>query len=117
MALKLGMVTFDTTDAVALAEWWAKAVDGQVTDHSGGWFVMVQAPDGLTLGFQKVADPTPGKNRLHLDMSGPDYATELERLSALGAKVVAQHKMEFGAWTVLEDPAGNQFCLGDPASM
>ena len=116
MTLKLGMVTFDTTDATALAEWWAKVVGGTVNDSSGGWFVMVEVPDGLTLGFQKVADPSPGKNRLHLDMSGPNYTEELARITALGAKVVAEHKTEFGTWTVLEDPAGNQFCVGDASS-
>ena len=110
------MVTFDTTDVQKLAEWWTQVVNGEFID-CGEWFAMVQIPDGVALGFQKVSDPTPGKNRLHLDFRTSDYAAECERVKSLGAKLIAEHTMEFGTWTVFEDPAGNQFCFADPASM
>ena len=113
MTIKIGMVTFDASDAAALAAWWAQVIGGEVADQSGGWFVMVSSPDNPTLGFQKVADPTPGKNKLHLDMAGPNYAAEKDRLVGLGAELVAEHTMEFGTWTVFADPEGNQFCLAD----
>ncbi|MCL1898560.1 MAG: VOC family protein [Micrococcales bacterium] len=116
MTIKLGMVTFDTADAVALAAFWAKVVEGQVIDESDGWYVMVNSPNNVGLGFQKVMDPTPGKNKLHLDVSGENYAAEQDRLKGIGAQWVAEHKEEFGTWTVFADPDGNQFCLGDAAS-
>lgn len=115
--VNLGMITFDTTDATALATWWARQLDSKASDESGGggWFVVVPIEGGPTLGFQKVADPTPGKNRLHLDLTVPDRSAAAARMTADGATLVADQKMgdvgsEF-SWTVLADPDGNQFCL------
>ncbi len=55
---------------------------------------------------------TPGKNRLHLDLAGPDRQAEVERLVAAGANLVAEHSLDGGfTWTVLADPDGNQFCV------
>ncbi|MCL2803184.1 MAG: VOC family protein [Micrococcales bacterium] len=114
MAINIGMVTFDTTDARALAAWWAEALETQIVYDGDGFFVMVAAGEGLSLGFQKVTDPTPGKNRLHLDMSAPNRDAQVERLKSLGAKFVAAHQMGPLDWVVLEDPDGNQFCLAAP---
>ena len=72
MALTLGMITTDTTDAARLGTWWAEQTGGEVVETYDGWFVTVQLPGGLLLAFQQVEDPTPGKNRLHLDLGAPD---------------------------------------------
>jgi glyoxalase superfamily protein len=54
------------------------------------------------------------KNRLHLDLNPGDgtLAAELERLTALGATVLARHSRgsDLG-WVVLADPEGNEFCV------
>ncbi|GAA2382949.1 hypothetical protein GCM10009855_23890 [Gordonia cholesterolivorans] len=64
------------------------------------------------IAFQKVADPTPGKNRIHLDLRADDRTAEVERLIAAGATLVAERSMGDGfAWTTLADPDGNQFCV------
>jgi hypothetical protein len=109
------MVTFDTHDAPALAAWWAEQTGGEVRDTSEGWFVMVTPgpAGGPMLGFQKVPDPTPGKNRVHLDLQASGgREDEVERLVAAGASVVARHELEGYPWVVLADPDGNQFCVG-----
>ena len=67
MALKVEMVTFDCTDAQALADWWAAQFGGKVHTLMPGEFFVVNFAEGPNLGFQQVDDPTPGKNRLHLD--------------------------------------------------
>lgn len=107
------MVTFDATDARALAAWWAEQVDGEVVSDHDGEFVMVADRErrGPVLGFQKVSHPTPGKNRLHLDLEAPDREGEVERLQLAGAQVVARHETGGFAWVVLADPEGNQFCV------
>ncbi|MCL2594746.1 MAG: VOC family protein [Promicromonosporaceae bacterium] len=104
------MITFDSTDPRALATWWARYTDGTVHDDSAGEFVMVTS-DGLRLGFQRVPDPTPGKNRLHLDLTVVDRRTVAEMLVADGAKLVANHEESGFCWTVLADPDGNVFCI------
>lgn len=110
--MTVGMITFDTTDALALATWWARHTGGTVHDPAGGWFVTVSS-DGPTptLAFQKIGDPTPGKNRLHLDLHVPDRHATAAELVADGATLVAERAEHGFAWTVLADPDGNQFCL------
>jgi predicted enzyme related to lactoylglutathione lyase len=115
MSISVDMVTFDTTDARRLAAWWAEQTGGTIVADMEGWFVMVATPGGPSLGFQKVADPTPGKNKLHLDCATADPAAEVERLVAAGATLVAVHDENPGfTWTVLADPDGNQFCVTAP---
>ena len=61
-----------------------------------------------------VADAKQVKNRLHLDLNPGDgtLTAELERLTALGATVLARHNRgsDLG-WFVLADPEGNEFCV------
>ncbi|MGV9826260.1 VOC family protein [Gordonia sp. NPDC003429] len=111
MALTLGMITVDTTDPIPLAHWWAEQTGGNVLTENEGWYVVVGLPSGMRLSFQKVDDPTEGKNRIHLDLSAPDPAAEVEHLLAAGAAKVADREMPGFAWTVLADPDGNQFCV------
>ncbi|WP_199268202.1 VOC family protein [Mycolicibacterium smegmatis] len=110
--LQVSMVTFDCTDPEPLAAWWAGALDGQVTVAAAGEFVMVTVATGLRLGFQKVPDPTAGKNRLHLDLHSHDKNRDADRLIAAGAVELGRHAAgpDFG-WIVLADPDGNVFCV------
>lgn len=110
--VRVGMVTFDTRDAVRLASWWAGALGGRVEQHEGFAMLLPAAPGGLTLGFQQIDDPTPGKNRQHLDLAADDVAATVGRLVAAGAQPVGEHALPDGfTWTVLADPDGNQFCV------
>jgi predicted enzyme related to lactoylglutathione lyase len=105
------MVTFDAMDAPVLAAWWADALGGEVVSDPGAAVVAVQLPQGLQLGFRTVAEPTPGKNRVHLDLADVAADDQLKRLQDLGAAVLRRHEMESYSWVVLADPEGNQFCL------
>ena len=82
MTLTLGMVTFDTSDAESLATWWAEQTGAEIVQNHEGWFVVV-AGGALTvlLAFQKVDDPTPGKNRCTSTCRRP---TSTERSTRLG---------------------------------
>lgn len=66
-----------------------------------------------TLVLGRVADPTPGKPRLHLDVDATDrdQDAELGRLLALGATRADVGQSGDGSWHVLADPEGNPFCL------
>lgn len=112
MTLTLGMITVDTTDAMALAGWWADQLNGTIVKENDGWYVVVSLPDlDQKISFQKVTDPVPGKNRLHLDLSAPDLDAETDRLLAAGAGLVQRHELQGFRWNVLTDPDGNQFCV------
>lgn len=115
MALTLGMVTTDTTDARALASWWAEQTGAEVHDSDDGWFVMLTGGTlPVRLAFQKVEEVSPGKNRLHLDLTAEDLDTEVDRLLAAGAGLVARRGGESFRWVTLADPQGNEFCVSGP---
>jgi predicted enzyme related to lactoylglutathione lyase len=119
MALSVVNITFDSADPDRLAEWWARAVGGTVNALAPGFFVTVDRPDGPGLAFQKVGDPTPGKNRVHIDFTAPDMEAEVTRLVGLGATETGRGEAgpDF-RWVVLADPDGNAFCIagGDVAA-
>jgi predicted enzyme related to lactoylglutathione lyase len=112
MALSVEMITFDCSDPDKLAQWWAQAVDGRVDAFAPGEFVAVTRSAGPRLAFQKVPDPTPGKNRVHIDFGVADTEAEVKRLVELGAVETGRHSFgENFSWVVLADPDGNAFCV------
>lgn len=112
MSLSLEMVTFDCSDPDILAQWWLDAAGGELNAVAPGEFVMVSREGGPTLGFQKVPDPTPGKNKVHLDFNAADKEAEVARLVAAGATEIGRNSFgpEFD-WVTLTDPEGNAFCV------
>ena len=117
-------IVFDSFEPSKLARFWASALPGYAvraydeaevarlaalgltpqTDPA----VAVDGP-GPTLWFQKAHDTARGRNRIHLDLRGAPSAQEVARLSGLGATVRDEHDDH----TVMLDPEGNQFCVGD----
>ncbi|MDO0926281.1 VOC family protein [Streptomyces sp. TG1A-8] len=68
---------------------------------------------GRRLLFQRVPEAKTVKNRLHLDLHPGDgrRAEEVARLEGLGARVLREVAEPAGAWVVLADPEGNEFCV------
>lgn len=56
--------------------------------------------------IQKVEHPS----RVHLDIETDNIEAEVQRLSALGAKLVKVMER----WTVAEAPTGHRFCVVNP---
>jgi catechol 2,3-dioxygenase-like lactoylglutathione lyase family enzyme len=119
MAARMTTVLVDCRDAGALAAFWCAVLGYEVVDSSDEGWVEI-APPGQpetgpvpTLLFQAVPDPTPGKNRLHLDLNATDrdQGAELERLLGLGATPADVGQTGEESWHVLADPEGNVFCL------
>ena len=64
--------------------------------------------------FIPVPEGKTAKNRMHPDLAPVDRTRdeEVERLVALGATRIADHRAADGAgWVVLADPEGNEFCV------
>ena len=68
---------------------------------------------GRRLLFQRVPEAKTVKNRLHLDLHPGEgrRVAEVERLRALGASVLREVREPSGAWVVMADPEGNEFCV------
>jgi predicted enzyme related to lactoylglutathione lyase len=113
MTLSLDLVTLDPADPRKIGGWWAEQTGGVLVDEADGWFVMVNplGGSGPAVGFQKVDQPTPGRNRLHFDLSIPDHDAEAQHPRTVGASIVARHERPFGSRAVLTDPDGNYFCV------
>ncbi|MEV6180206.1 VOC family protein [Streptomyces sp. NPDC052015] len=106
-------VTIDSSDAYALASWWAKVLGQPVheDDEPGDEDALIE---GAGLLFVTVPEAKTVKNRVHLDLQPQDRTREeeVERLLALGATLVDDRRNPDGTgWAVLADPEGNEFCV------
>ena len=113
---EIASVTIDCVDPQRLAAFWTQVLGVAVGDDYGEYVFLEPVREGApAMGFQRVPDPTPGKNRIHVDLRADDRAAEVNRLAGVGAIHVADREMSGFAWTVLADPEGNQFCVAGPA--
>ncbi|MCM2577819.1 VOC family protein [Streptomyces meridianus] len=115
MASLVRHVTIDCADAYALGSFWARVLDTSLgeDDEPGDPEALVKAP-GIVLLFVTVAEAKTVKNRVHLDLQPQDRSrdAEVERLRALGAGLVSDHRRPDGTgWVTLADIEGNEFCV------
>jgi hypothetical protein len=116
MALSLGNITLDCANALDLGAFWSAALERPLDAKASEFFASIGRGTGSnpTWMFVQVPEGKTSKNRMHIDLFGDDPAAEAQRLVNLGATHVAD-KDEWGvAWTVLQDPSGNEFCVAGP---
>jgi predicted enzyme related to lactoylglutathione lyase len=127
MPTKMLAVTFDCHDPVRQAAFWATTL----SYDEGDWYEIadseaasIEDPSGMSpaLLFIRVPESKVVKNRVHLDLA-PETSieTEVERLTAAGAHTLrtvkeSEEVEEPWIWTVMQDPEGNEFCVGEPQS-
>ena len=119
---RLKDIVIDSRHPAGLARFWERALDGYAirpyddaeverlaslgltpeTDPS-----VALDGDGPTLFFQQTDVPKTARNRVHLDLATPDRRSEVDRLTALGARVRDEHD----GFTVMLDPELNEFCV------
>ena len=121
MTSYISHTTVDCRNAYELSEWWRKVLgyvdipdDPNLPGHEE---CPIRDPrTGHEVLFIEVPEAKSVKNRIHFDLR-PREGTrdeELERLLALGATEVADHRGKDGpgtGWVVLADPEGNEFCI------
>jgi Glyoxalase-like domain len=85
----------------------------EITANRDGMLLLV-AGGGLPtqLAFQKVDDPTPGKNKVHRDVH-TDGGLDEEAARSVEARATSLGKRNAGdfSWVTLTDPDGNEFCI------
>lgn len=106
-------VVFDCTDPQAVGRFWAEVLDTEIGHDDPDFVVLRRHGDrNVGLAFQRVPDPTPGKNRVHVDLAVQDKDAAAQRAARLGGTIVGEHEWHGGwTWIVVADPEGNQFCL------
>ena len=115
MSLRVTEVVIDCPDHGAVVDFWAAAL-GYERHSFGDQYVGLALAGPPQVGhppilFQKVPEPKVVKNRVHLDFRADVMADEVTRLVGLGAVVLAEHALSDFHWTVMADPAGNEFCV------
>jgi len=117
MACRFSELVVDCRDPEVLARFWCEVLDyRELSREDGAIEIGPEAGFGgpaPTLVFGPVDHPTPGKLRLHIDVSPTDrdQDAELQRLLDLGAVRADVGQTGDENWHVLADPEGNEFCL------
>lgn len=103
-------IVIDCQDLRGTAQFWAAALGTEVApdNDSAPTYLTLQARLGtVTVLLQQVPESKACKSRVHLDIETDDIEAEVSRLEALGAR-----RQEFvEGWWVMQDPAGNDFCV------
>ena len=109
----------DSEDPQRLGRFWEAVVGGErLTDEAAGFETRLSIEGGpvLDLCFQRVAEPSPGPSRLHVDVSGRgDQTKEVDRLLGLGARPL-DVDLHHGRGLVIADPEGNPCCVTKDAT-
>lgn len=136
-------VAVDCQDATRLARFWAGVLGYRILGAPGGfesweaysrtqaqqsgetWCKIVD-PDGLgpSLLFHTVPEPKTVKNRIHLDVRARtgvgdrrrDIDEFVDRILDLGGCIRQAVTDDAGYFVVMEDPEGNEFCVGAGSS-
>jgi predicted enzyme related to lactoylglutathione lyase len=119
MTSRIRNITVDCgSDARKLASFWAEVLGWHVYYDDDPEVLIAPsfpAPDDSTgMLFIPVPEGRTVKNRLHFDLQPTDRTREeeVERLLALGATVVEDHRnADGGGWVWMADPEGNDFCV------
>ena len=116
-SLAMHAVILDCAELAPLVAFWSAALGYVPWFEPFGQFAGLKPPPGdprhgLPLIFQRVPEPKVVKNRAHVDYEAVDRAAEVDRLVGLGASLVREVDDGPGLrWTVMADPAGNEFCV------
>ena len=113
MTVSIASITFDSSDPEPLARWWAERFGAEITANIDGNYLIVAGGSLPShLGFQRVEDPTPGKNKVHLDIqTDGDLDEEVARWIESGAASLGKRNIGDFYWVTLTDPDGNEFCI------
>ena len=110
-----GFISLDCSDPLALGEFWAAMLGGEIA-FSSETTVGVRT-DWVWLAALKVDDyvaPTwPGGDvpkQIHLDLAVTDLEAAVAEAAGLGARIAPLQPAP-DRWRVLLDPAGHPFCL------
>ena len=125
MTSRISHTSFDARDAYAQSVFWSQVLgfveDPDDPNEPGHEECLITSRDqSQLLLFITVPDGKRVKNRVHLDLRPVDCTREqeVERVLALGASQLADHRRPDGSgWLTLADPEGNEFCIlsKDPA--
>ena len=111
MNLSVTALTFDCADASTLAHFWSGVLGLPVDPDPTDAFASIgqSAAAQPSWMFIKVPEAKKAKNRVHVDLSSADWATDVEHVLSLGATRIGDFEESGMRWVTLADPEGNEF--------
>ena len=111
MAIRLGSTVINCADLETMTRFWAGALDlkPSSTDPDDDFRVLKGAAGMISL--QLAETPVSARDQMHLDLYTDDQASEVERLTGLGASFVRHNQDTDDDYVVMTDPEGNEFCV------
>ena len=112
---RLGSVSLDCSDPLALGTFWASLLEGEVAFTSDDfvavrtgrvWISAVRVPDHRAATWPDGDVP----KQMHLDLAVTDLEEATAEAVTFGAVVAREHPAP-DRYRVLFDPAGHPFCL------
>ncbi len=109
----VGSVVINAVDHDVLMEFWRLLLGVEVAQSAPPYYTRLapQREGGISVSIQGVENPTPGRNRVHLDTAVPDLDAAVQRIEALGGAFLEDHEVSGFRWKVMADPEGNEFCI------
>ncbi len=102
-------IIMDCADPERLAEFWSALLERPIKGRKGQYVWLTRSAGAMGLGFQQVEELKRHKNRVHIDISGPDIAEIKDRIEALGGRRLDGY--DDGGFLVMADPEDNEFCV------
>ncbi|MDP6823460.1 MAG: VOC family protein [Dehalococcoidia bacterium] len=110
---EISAVVLDVSDLERAKEFWIRLLGLEVQIEIPD-FAFLKPPDGgAGITLQRVDEPRAGKNRAHPDLRVHDRVAARQRVLDLGGSAIAEAEYEGFPWSVMADPDGNEFCIGE----
>jgi hypothetical protein len=111
MAIRVGSTVINCADIELMTVFWAGALELTPSSTENGDVFRVLRGERVNLSLQVADTPVSARDQMHLDLYSDDQPAQVERLVALGARVVRGGEDPDDDYVVLVDPEGNEFCI------
>ena len=113
---RIAQITIDVANPKTVAGFWCAALGYESRPDEGTSIHLVPADGavGPTIWLQPVEEQKTGKLRCHIDLETPEPDAEVLRLLELGAERADVGQTGEESFVVMQDPAGNEFCVIGP---
>jgi predicted enzyme related to lactoylglutathione lyase len=109
----MGATVINVIDLERAKAFWSQLLGVEIaTELPGFAWLHSQHKGGPRVALQQVDDPTPGRNRVHIDTGVADLDEAQKKIESLGGSYLEEHEFPGISWRVMADPEGNEFCIG-----
>lgn len=111
---RLGAIVINATDHDGVVAFWSALLDVGVARQIPGVFTWLEPQPGagsVSVAVQRVAAPTEGRRRLHMDFGVDDLDAAVDRVIGLGGEHLEDQQVPGFSWKVMTDHEGNEFCM------